>query len=100
MPADQIWSCHVSQEANFEKFLFVPILHLILGKVTKFLVKKLSTSVVSAKNLTGGGGGGAWKTPPSAFRVNVVSFEKKVKPLYSGHLFTADTLSGSRWCPL
>ena len=22
MPAHQIWSCHVTQEANFEKFLF------------------------------------------------------------------------------
>ena len=24
MPAHQIWSCHVTQEANFEKFLFCP----------------------------------------------------------------------------
>ena len=24
MPAHQIWSCHVTQEANFEKFLFFP----------------------------------------------------------------------------
>ena len=39
-------------------FYFVPILHLILGKVTKFAVEKLSTSEVSSKSLTGGGGGG------------------------------------------
>ena len=31
MPAHQIWSCHVPQEANFENFHFVLILHLILG---------------------------------------------------------------------
>ena len=24
MPAHQIWSCHVTQEANFETFLFCP----------------------------------------------------------------------------
>ena len=24
MPAHQIWSCHVTQDANFEKFLFCP----------------------------------------------------------------------------
>ena len=24
MPAHPIWSCHVTQEANFEKFLFCP----------------------------------------------------------------------------
>ena len=46
MPAHQIWSCHVTHEANFEKFYFVLILHLILRKVTKFLVEKLSTSEV------------------------------------------------------
>ena len=43
-PAHQIWSCHVTQDANFELFYFVIILHLILGKVTKVLVEKLSTS--------------------------------------------------------
>ena len=34
---------------KFQSFYFVLILHLILGKVTKFLVEKLSP-----KNLTGG----------------------------------------------
>ena len=37
-----------------KNFYFVPILHLMLGKVTKFLVGKLSQKL-SAKNLTGGG---------------------------------------------
>ena len=49
MPALQIWPCHVTQEANFEKNYLFLILHLILGKVSKFLVEKLSTSeVISA----------------------------------------------------
>ena len=55
MPAHQIWSCHVIKDANFELFYFVLILHLILGKVTKFQVKKLFASEVISKNLTGGG---------------------------------------------
>ena len=41
-------------------FIFVLILHLILGKVTKFLVERLSTSEI--KKCQGG-------HPPSAFRV-------------------------------
>ena len=41
-------------------FYFVLILHLILGKVTKFLVEKLSTSEVISEKPQGGGG---WKTP-------------------------------------
>ena len=50
MPTHQIWSCHVTQVVNFEFFYFVLILHLILEKVTKFLVEKLSTSeVISQK---------------------------------------------------
>ena len=68
MLALQIWPCHVTQEASFEKFLFFLILHLILGKVTKFLVEKLSTSEVLSQRPQGGGSG---KHPsPSAFRVN------------------------------
>ena len=58
MPAHQIWSCHVIEDANFENFYFVLILHLILGEVTKFLVEKLSTSEVISKKPHGEGGGG------------------------------------------
>ena len=45
---------------------FVLILHSILGKVTKYLAEKLSTSEVISQKLHG-----VWKTtsPPSAFRV-------------------------------
>ena len=59
MPAHQMWSCHVTQNANFVDFLFCPILHLILGKVTKLSVEKLSTSELSSKRPQGGG-----KRPP------------------------------------
>ena len=56
----------ISKKNNF--FL---ILHLISGKVTKFLVEKLLTSeVINQKPHEGGGGGG--KHPlPSAFRVKM-----------------------------
>ena len=59
MPVLQIWPCHVIQEANFEKIYFFLILHLILGKVTKFLIEKLSTSEGISQKPHGG-----WKTPP------------------------------------
>ena len=49
MPAYQIWSCHVTQEANFEFFLFFPNSTFNIGKVTKFLVEKLSTSEVTSE---------------------------------------------------
>ena len=66
MPTLQIWPCHVTQEANFEKIYFFLIVHLILDKA-KFLVEKLSTSeVISQKPHWGVG-----KHPPSAFRVKM-----------------------------
>ena len=57
MLAHQIWSCHVTQEANFKIFLFCPNLTFNIEKVTKFLMEKLATSEVISQNLTGGGGG-------------------------------------------
>ena len=62
MPTHRLWSYHVTKEANFKNFYFVLILHLILGKVTKFLMEKLATSVVISQNFTGG-------FPPGAFSV-------------------------------
>ena len=50
MPAYQIWSCYVTQDADLENFLFCPN-----SKVTKFLVEKLSTSEVIGQKLTGDG---------------------------------------------
>ena len=60
MTAHRIWSCHVTQEANFEKFLYLPNFDLILGKVIKFLVEKPSTLEVIRQKPHGG-----WKTPSS-----------------------------------
>ena len=54
--------------SKFRKNLFFLILHLILGKVRKFLMEKLSTSEVIGQKPHWGGGG--WKHPPNAFRVN------------------------------
>ena len=75
MPAHQIWSCHVTQEANFENFLFLLILHLILGKVIKFSVEKLSTSEVISQKPHGEGG---WKTPPVLLGLNRISWRRSV----------------------
>ena len=49
IPAHRIWSCQVTQNANFENLLFCPSSTLILGKVAKFLVEKLSISEVISK---------------------------------------------------
>ena len=51
--------------SKFDKiFYFVLILHLILGKSTKFLVEKLSASeAISQKSHRGGGGGVVKNTP-------------------------------------
>ena len=63
MPAYQIWSCHVIQDANFENFLFFPN---STGKVTKFLEEKLSTSEVI----------------PIAFWVKIFRFKTSFKLLW------------------
>ena len=51
----QIWSCHVTQEANFENFLFCPNSTFNIRKVTKFLVEKLYFRSYQAKTSRGGG---------------------------------------------
>ena len=62
--------------SKFGKNYFFLFLHLILGKVTKLLVEKLSTSEIISQKPHGGGGGG-WKTPPSAFRVKTLQLSSK-----------------------
>ena len=49
-------------------FHFVLILHLILGKVTKFLVEKLSMSEVISQKPQGG-----WKHPPPPLGLKIKS---------------------------
>ena len=59
-------------------FYFVLILQLVLGKVIKFLVEKLSTSeVISQKphgGWGGGGGEGCVENTPSTFRVETKQY--------------------------
>ena len=66
MPAHQIWSYHLTQEANFENFLFFPNSIFNIRKSHKISCgKALYFRSYEPKPHEGGG----WKTPPSAFRV-------------------------------
>ena len=67
MPAHQIWSFHVTQEANFELFLFCPNSTFNIRKCHKISSGKALYVRSYQKNLTGGG---KHPSPPSAFRVN------------------------------
>ena len=40
MPTHQIWSCHLTQGANFEKFLFCPNFIFNIGKSHKISIGK------------------------------------------------------------
>ena len=79
MPAHQIWSYHVTQEANFENFLLFPNSAFNIRKVTKFPVEKLSILEVISQKLYGGEGGEIENTP-SALRVKLT---KQVKLAHS-----------------
>ena len=68
MPAHQMWSYHVTQEANFENFLFCTNSTFNIRKVHKISSgKALYFRSYQPKNSRGVGGW--WKTPSSAFRV-------------------------------
>ena len=55
--SNMVMSC--DPRCKFRKsFIFSQFYISVFGKVTKFLVEKLSMSEVISKNLTGGGGGG------------------------------------------
>ena len=61
MPALQIWPCHVTQEANFEKVLFFPNSAANIGKNCKISSRKaLYFRSYQPKTSPGGGG----KHPP------------------------------------
>ena len=62
-----------------KKIYFFLILHLILGKVTKFPVEKLSTSEVISQKPHGGGGG---NTP--AVLLGLKSFGEVSNRTYTG----------------
>ena len=59
MPGHQIWSCHVTQDANFELFLFCPNSTFNIRKSQKISGgKALYFRSYQQKTLPGGGGGG------------------------------------------
>ena len=67
MPAFQIWPCHVTQEENFKRILFVLNSAFNIRKSYKICSRKaLYFRSYQPKTSRGGGG---WKTPPSALRV-------------------------------
>ena len=64
--AHQIWSCHVTKDANFENFLFCLNSRFNIRKSHKI-------SSVKAPCFRSYQQGGWWKTPiPSVFRVNTI----------------------------
>ena len=72
IPAHQIWSCHVTQEANFETFYFALFLHLTFRKSHKSSSgKALYFKSYQPKTSRGRGN---HPPPSSAFRVKVFIF--------------------------
>ena len=75
MPTLQIWPCHVTQEANFEKILFFPNSAFSIGKSRKIYSRKaLYFRSYQPKTSRRGGG----KHPPSAFRVKPLTRQKLI----------------------
>ena len=66
MPALQIWSCHVTQEAHFEKILLFPNFAFIIGESCKISSRK----ALYFRSYQPKTSWGVENTPPSAFRVN------------------------------
>ena len=67
MPAQQIWSCHMTQDVNFENFLFCPNSTFDIKKSRKICSEKaLYFRSYQQKRPHGGG---KHPPPPSAFRV-------------------------------
>ena len=65
-PAPQIWPCHVTQEAQFEKIIVFPNSAFNIRKSYKISGREaLYFRSYQPKTSRGRG----WKTPPSAFRV-------------------------------
>ena len=69
MPAPQIWPCHVTKEANFQKILFFPNSAFNIKKTYKISGRK-ALHFRSYQPKTSWG----WETPPSAFRVKRTQF--------------------------
>ena len=70
MPAHQIWSCQVTEEANFENILFCPNSTFNIGKSHKISSRK-ALYFRSYQPKTSRGVENTAPLPPSAFRANV-----------------------------
>ena len=73
MPAHQIWSCYLTQEANFKKFSLRPSSAFNIRKSHKISSRKaLYFKSYQPKTSLGGGGGenATPPPPPTAFRIN------------------------------
>ena len=68
MPAHQIWSCHVTQEANFEKFLFFPNSAFNIRK--SYEISSRKAIFFRSYQPKTSRGEGVETPPPNAFRVN------------------------------
>ena len=65
MPAHQIWSCHVTQEANFENVLFCSNSTFNIRKSYKVSSKEALYFRSYQPKTSLGDGTGGWKTSPS-----------------------------------
>ena len=78
MSAHQIWSFHVTQDPNFENFMFCPNSTFNIRKSHKISsVKALYFRIYQQK--TSPGGGGRWKTPPVPLGLNLISVNSREK---------------------
>ena len=68
MPNHQIWSCHMTQDANFEKFLFSPNSTFNIAKSHK--ISRGKALYVRNYQRKTSLRGGKHPPPPSIFRVN------------------------------
>ena len=71
MPTLQIWPCHVTQEANFEKILFFPNCTFNIRKSYK--ISSRNAVYFRSYQPKTSRGGRVENTPHSAFRVNKVN---------------------------
>ena len=104
MLAHQIWSCHVTQDANFEKFLFYPNSTLNIRKTHKGCSEKalyFRSSQPKTSWIWGGGGGGGRVETPSSFKVKFghrdrIMNKKHISPIGKESLMH----SKLEFCPL
>ena len=77
MPALQIWPCHVTQEANFEKILFFPNSAFNIGKSCKISSRKALNFRSYQPETSRGGGGGGKHPPPVLLLLRIKKLQAK-----------------------